>query len=102
MKSKILVFGAGGHASVIVEALIRSGHHVVAGFIDEVAPDRRGEKIGEATILGGLEAVDDALLRGVGCAAVAIGDNAARQRLADFVLQKGMELPLIQDPSATI
>ena len=64
----------------------------VAGFLDSVNVERRGENFYSAKILGGAEQLEPLREQGVKHAIVAIGDNRARLRLADKLASAGFEL----------
>jgi UDP-N-acetylbacillosamine N-acetyltransferase len=49
----LVVWGAGGHASVVADAVRLAGEYEIAGFLDDLHPERRGEAFCGATILGG-------------------------------------------------
>lgn len=73
--SDLIVIGAGGHATSLAEVARSAGYRILA-FVDA---DRDG-----ATLLGRpVIASADAALQAGTPAAVAIGDNAARQRVAE-------------------
>jgi sugar O-acyltransferase (sialic acid O-acetyltransferase NeuD family) len=104
--STFVVWGGGGHGKVVAD-LVRACGHAVAGFIDADAA-----KIGRTVDPGGGTVVlrEAEFLAGVGrdaglpdCAdalALAIGDNAARQRgLA--ILERCVVPPLVH-PSAVV
>jgi sugar O-acyltransferase (sialic acid O-acetyltransferase NeuD family) len=74
---ELVVVGAGGHAKVVVATARAAGHHVVA-IVDD-APARWGESLLGVPISGpAARILDDPDARVV----LAIGDNAARRRLA--------------------
>ncbi|NKC33369.1 acetyltransferase [Falsiroseomonas selenitidurans] len=92
----VLVIGAGGHALVVIEALRAMGRPV-AGLLDD-RPDA-GPLLG-CPLLGRQD--DLARLRGSGLAeaAIAIGDNATRLRLAEACRAAGYALPPVLHPAA--
>jgi UDP-perosamine 4-acetyltransferase len=94
---RILVLGAGGHARPVIEALRAAGAEV-AGVLDD-AP--RGSVLG-APLLGRLERLAALRAEGLGTAAVAIGDNATRQRWGEACLALGYALPAILHPAALV
>ncbi|MBN8596084.1 MAG: NeuD/PglB/VioB family sugar acetyltransferase [Planctomycetes bacterium] len=87
MAEKLYIVGLGGHARVVV-ALARSAGFEPAGFIDMQA-DQPGAQAHEAgfeisgvRIAGGLSALGHASAPNV---AIAVGDNAARVRIASEI-----------------
>lgn len=101
MSRPVVVWGAGGHARVVAEILRLAGYSL-AGFLDDVDPARRGEPFLEARVLGGRDRLEALRADGVGAAAVAIGDNAARLEAAAFLRESGFELPAAVHPSAVV
>jgi len=73
----VMVFGAGGHAKVVIRTLELTGYKI-AGVFDD-APAKHGQTVLGYTVLGGLE---EALSLKCSRALLAIGDNATRQRIA--------------------
>jgi sugar O-acyltransferase (sialic acid O-acetyltransferase NeuD family) len=79
----MVVLGAGGHAKVVVATLLAAGCEVSGVFADDW--EERGDELLGVPVRGALRDALDAGARG---AVVAIGDNAARKRIAE-----GLELP---------
>ncbi len=96
---RILMIGAGGHARVCLEALQDEGHLVVGA----VSNDGTGVEglgvpvLGTPTDLGALADAHDA--RSV---CVAVGDNAARARIAAEVESMGFSLATAQSAHAIV
>jgi sugar O-acyltransferase (sialic acid O-acetyltransferase NeuD family) len=99
--NEIVVIGAGGHARVVADVIRLMGELTIHGFIDQAA-NRRGEPFVGARIIGGDQELDDVLRSGVAHAAVAVGDNEARMRIGEELVQKGFRLPVLIHPSATV
>jgi hypothetical protein len=95
-----VIVGAGGHARVAADAARLSGLRI-EGFVDDVTPARRGERFCGASVLGGLDRLDELRARGVEVAFVAVGDNGARLRLAGEIRARGWRLVRLIHPSAT-
>jgi UDP-perosamine 4-acetyltransferase len=72
-----VVLGAGGHAKVVVATLLAAGSEVSGVFADDW--QERGEELLGVPVRGPLRAALDAGVRG---AVIAVGDNAARKRIA--------------------
>lgn len=98
----IVIWGAAGHARVVADAVRRAGRFRVAGFIDDVSPERRGSEFCGATVLGGREVLQVLKASGVRHVALAFGHNEARLRLMAELQAQGFELPVIAHPSAVI
>jgi len=92
----LVVFGAGGHAVSVAEVARSAGWRVLA-FVDAQR---------EGTTLLGLPVIGraDAMLAGGAAAAVAIGDNAVRQHVAEELRARAPEarLPALVHASASV
>lgn len=100
MSDQIVIFGAGGHAKVVVDAIEMEGRHEIA-FLADVDIALVG------TTLQGypVRSEEDgfaALACGVTKAFVAIGHNAMRQRIATAATGCGFVLARIVHPAATV
>jgi sugar O-acyltransferase (sialic acid O-acetyltransferase NeuD family) len=98
----IVIWGASGHARVVAETVRRLGSMRIAGFIDDMAPTRRGEQFCGATVLGGRECLPALRAQGVRHLAIAFGHNEARLRLGDEMKSEGFVLPTIVHPNAVV
>jgi UDP-N-acetylbacillosamine N-acetyltransferase len=101
MAMQLLVWGASGHAAVVADILRLSGHYEIAGFLDDTTSGSSGEFCG-APVLGGREQLDSMRSKGLAELIVAIGDCAARVKLAEVARQKGFTLATAIHPRATI
>jgi len=102
MKVKqIVVFGAGGHAKVVLDVLDRMGAHEIVGLLDDSAEllgtVRRGYRV-----LGGREQFGALLDKGVDAIIVALGDNQQRKAVYEEAKRMGFTLFSAVDPSAQI
>lgn len=93
-----IVFGAGGHAKVVLDALLRAGREV-AGLIDDDASAavRIGlgrPVLGTRSVLGGQWADAEIV--------PAIGGNAARARLLDWLRERNLTLASAIHPQAIV
>jgi UDP-perosamine 4-acetyltransferase len=98
MTQRLLIVGAGGHAKVVIETTRAAGFVPVAA----VDPHAQGDVLGVP--VRGADA-DIARLWAAGefdAAAVAVGDNALRQRLAAMIRRIGCPTPTIIHPRATV
>src|SRR4051812_43080486 len=96
----IFVFGASGHAKVVIDAIEREGRGRIAFVCDDAAEKAGGQIMGYA-IVGGREAL---LARRAEARSgiVAIGDNAARSRIAAWLIEHGYALTSVVHPHAAI
>lgn len=74
----------------------------MAGFIDEVNPQRKGETLLGNPILGGNEALPALFDSGIGHAIVGIGDGPARIRIGHMLANMGYELINAIHPTAVV
>lgn len=93
----VVIYGAGGHGRVVLDALERGGYEVI-GFLDD-DPDRRGSRLDGYPVLGdlGAEEIDREIE-----VIVAIGDCRARERVTRRVLERGFRLAAALHPTAVI
>jgi UDP-N-acetylbacillosamine N-acetyltransferase len=99
--SRIVVWGAGGHALVVLDAIRLAGLGKVYRLVDDVNPDRVGKMLGGVRIAGA-EALGSALAAGVTSLIVAIGDNVARIECAERARRQGFELTAVVHPAAVV
>ncbi len=98
----IVVFGAGGHARVVADVIRLSSQFNLRGFLDDADPDRHGASFEGSQIIGGREKLAELWSSGVTHAIVAVGDNGARQRIGEELLQAGFALPTLVHPAAVV
>jgi sugar O-acyltransferase (sialic acid O-acetyltransferase NeuD family) len=100
MLEKIVIFGAGGHAKVVIDTIEVAGHYEIAFLADADMA-----KVG-TTLLGypvrSEQEGFDARKEGVTHAFVAIGNNAIRKSIAIAVTGYGFSLATIAHPAAVI
>jgi len=91
----LVVFGAGGHGKVVCDILLCSGEAVL-GFLDDSRP--HGELHLGLPVLGGASWLDGREAR----VALGIGDNSARQRIAEACTNAGAQLVTAIHPRAVV
>ena len=100
-KEKLVVFGAGGHAKVVIDIIEQQGIYEIAGLLDD-DPRHQGKGLFGYPVLGtraDLPALRTAQL----ChAIVTIGDNAERAAVAAHLDQLGWRFASAIHPSANI
>lgn len=102
MSSKLIIWGASGHARVVAEIIRLRGDHAIAGFLDDVRPQCAGEDFEGSTILGGRKILSSILAEGITNLIVAIGDCDARMEAAEFATTLGFTLVSAIHPTAVI
>jgi len=98
----LVIWGAGGHAKVVAEAVFLMGCHEIIGFLDDVAPGRKGERFESGTILGGREVLEQRSPDGRQLAFVAFGNNAGRLAALEFLRSRRWQVPVVIHPSASV
>lgn len=96
-KSKILIFGAGGHGKVVLEILL-SGRQKVCGFIDEQV-SKKGVNIMGIEVFGGWEYLNENKNLEV---ALGIGDNKTRYTVYKKIKSMGHKVINAIHPAALI
>jgi sugar O-acyltransferase (sialic acid O-acetyltransferase NeuD family) len=97
---RIFVFGASGHAKVIIDIIERQQLYDIAYIVDD-NPDLKGENIYGYSVIGGkaeLLAVRDRLAKGI----VAIGNNEARTKVAAWLRDNNFEIITAIHPTAQL
>jgi len=94
--ASVVVVGAGPHAKVIVALLASAGVKVEACYDDVQA--RIGTSLLGAPVRGPIASVLDARLPAI----LAVGDNAARERLADALGERGLAFATAVHPTAFV
>ncbi len=99
-KDDVLIYGASGHAKVIIDAVIKEGKHRIVGIIDDDHTLWKAEFCGYS-VIGGKDVLKDKHYSG--CKLIlAIGDDAARKKLWRAISVLGYELVCAVHPSAQI
>lgn len=80
--AELWIFGAGGHAKVVIDCATSAGFSVVGVFDDDAT--LQGQRIAGAPVIGGRHSVDELLeARPAAYRAIAIGQNVLRRQLAE-------------------
>lgn len=97
---KLLMFGTGGHAKTVAEAIIARGEHTIAGLVNE-----RGDPAvfleGIAVVASNADAMEAARRLEADGAVIALGDTDARTMLAER-FGSAFVFPSIIHPAAWI
>lgn len=100
MAEGLVIYGAGGHAKVIVDMAEKSGRRIIAVLDDD--PGRRGMLLMGHAVLGGWDRVADLVAGGAARFVVAIGTNRARLAVARRLADAGAAFLPVVHPSAII
>jgi sugar O-acyltransferase (sialic acid O-acetyltransferase NeuD family) len=101
MSKRIFIYGASGHAKVVIDSARRQGYRVEAAFDDD--PALHGLSVLGCPVIGGKERLAD-WCRGhqVTAGIVAIGNNRMRLAVAERVEQSGLRLVTVIHPAAMV
>jgi sugar O-acyltransferase (sialic acid O-acetyltransferase NeuD family) len=102
MKRKLLIWGASKNSKQLAEVARASGEYEVVAFLDDLHPEREGERLHDVPVLGTVEGARRLLDGGVRHVYVAVCDPATRMRLAGRAREWGFSLATIVHPTAII
>ena len=100
-KTKIVVFGAGGHAKVVVDVLAQMKRYEVVALLDD-SVELHGTRRWGFPVWGGREQFPVLRKRGVTGLIVGVGDNRLRQSVYEEAAKAGVKLITAVHPSAQI
>lgn len=98
---KVVVFGAGGHAKVVLDVLEKTGCCTIVGLLDDSAA-LVGDTRSGYRVLGGRAHFRVLIQDGVKRMIVALGDNARRRAVFNSARDEGFELVAAIHPSALL
>lgn len=98
--ARLFLFGASGHAKVVIDVIERVGQHRIVGLFDD-APERQGSVLLGYPVLGGREALLACRDTADG-AIVSVGANDARVSVAAWLVGHGIGLVSVVHPGANI
>lgn len=98
---RVFLFGASGHAKVVVDAVLRSGCYSLVGIVDD-DQHRWGTSVGGVQVMGGRDAIPRLRAEGKVEAIVAIGDNRTRVAIAAWIRNCGIALASVVHPASTV
>ena len=98
---KIVVYGAGGHAKVVLDVLEKAGACAIAGLLDD-SVGLAGEMRSGYRVLGGSALFQGLIDEGVKGIIVALGDNLRRRAVFDAARASGFELVSAIHPSSLL
>jgi UDP-perosamine 4-acetyltransferase len=97
-RSKVVVYGAGGHAKTVLATIVAQAKYAIVGLLDD-SPSTHGAVIGRYQVLGGRPQLAMLRNQGVLKAVVAIGDNLRRIQIAHVLQENGFELAWTVHPT---
>lgn len=99
-KEKIFVFGASGHAKVVIDVIERQGLYEIAFLVDD-DPALKGVSFFGYPVIGGKTELL-AVASGPSAGIVAIGSNRARRAISAWLAAKGFARARAVHPSAQL
>ncbi len=101
VRKPLVLFGAGGHAKILLASIEAEGRYAVVGLLDD-DPARRGTTLHGRPVLGGREQLPGLRAQGICHAFVSIGADRVRGAVAELLLGHGFQPATVVHPSATI
>jgi sugar O-acyltransferase (sialic acid O-acetyltransferase NeuD family) len=99
VEQPVILVGAGMHGRVVRD-LCRDAGIEVAGFLDDFTP--AGTRVDDVEVLGPLRCLQDAGLLQSRRFIVTIGNNIARQTIADRIESSGGSLAVVTHPNCVV
>jgi sugar O-acyltransferase (sialic acid O-acetyltransferase NeuD family) len=103
MKKKILIFGSGGHAKVVIDIIEKQDNYSIAGFVDTVRI--KNTIVMGYSVLGDESTLKEIVLRyKIYGGVIAIGDNSIRSNVNEKIINilPGFEFVNCVHPKSTI
>jgi acetyltransferase EpsM len=97
---KLLIFGTGGHAKTVIEAITAAGEHEVVGIVNETG-EGQSPRPNIEIVASNRDALSAAQRLGAEGAVIALGDTAVRMRIAQS-LGASLAFPVIIHPAAWV
>jgi len=99
-KEKVFIYGAGGHAKVVIDAITMGEQYEIAYLVDDSAGNK-GRTVMGHEVLGGRDNLSE-LKSGTNLCVVAIGDNSIRKDVSKWLLDNDFILATVIHPTAII
>lgn len=99
---KIVIWGASGHAIVVLDILRLQGNFEIVGYLDDINTTSHGTMLQGLPILGGREQLEFLRNIGVHYFIVGVGNCDVRVALGEYLKSLGFELVSAIHPSAVI
>jgi UDP-N-acetylbacillosamine N-acetyltransferase len=102
MLPKLLIWGAGAHATVVADIVRLRGEYEIAGFLDDTGREPPQEFGPYARLYHSKQCLAELYEAGVRDLVVAIGDCAGRLRCASVAKGHGFRFPIQIHPAAVV
>lgn len=98
----IVVYGAGGHARVVLELMDRAAINPIVGLVDD-NPELANTKVDGIPVIGTVEKLAHLIkVMHIRRAVIAVGDNVLRKTFGDHARSLGLRLPALVHPHAYV
>jgi UDP-N-acetylbacillosamine N-acetyltransferase len=98
----LVIWGASGHALVVIDILIPQKNYKIVGLIDSINTEIHGTEFRGFPILGGREKLSYLKTTDTNCGFVAIGNNQARMYEGDYLRSLGFDVITVIHPQSII
>jgi len=102
MREKLVIWGASGHARVVIDIIQLGSTYEIVGMLDDVNSSRAGSEFAGHRIIGGREQLARLRASGVNACILAFGDCSARLQLGEIARQHGFSLARAIHPRAIV
>ena len=99
---RVFLIGASGHAKVIIDAIEKQGIYDIAYLVDDNPALVETMVLGYKVIGGKEELLCEQAKSPIEFGFAAIGNNEARENLANWLLKMGFQLATVVHPSAQL
>lgn len=96
-RGPLFIFGAGGHAKVVIDTIEKQGRYRIMFLVDD-NPRLKDVDVYGYRVIGGLDQLTNTAFPTF----VAIGDNATRMKVAAWLESSGFTLSTVVHPAAQI
>lgn len=100
-KERIVIFGAGPHAKVVLDVLKRLKRYAVVGILDD-SNSLKGAMRWGGKVMGGRDQFALLQAKRIRRMFVAVGDNRQRQAVSEEAVKAGFEFVSVVHPSAVV
>jgi UDP-N-acetylbacillosamine N-acetyltransferase len=99
---KVVIWGASGFALIVFDIVRLRQEFELAGYLDDVSPQRKGARFGTSVILGGREQLEELDKAGIKNIILGFGDCKGRLRVTGLLKSRGFSLLSAIHPHAVI
>ena len=100
--TKLVIWGASGHAKVVADIVRLQRHHEIVGFLDDHDAAAAGREFCGARVLGGRDVLPGLRKQGVSHLLFGFGDGKARLEHTEHVRELGFTLATAVHPRAIV